>query len=89
LYLECEDLLALKRILERFSKLSGLKCNLEKTSIMRIGNSEGAIDPRILELGFQVVDECKLLGFKIKQNCSLSDSNFTDLKERVKKTVNF
>jgi Reverse transcriptase (RNA-dependent DNA polymerase) len=88
-YFEDEDLSALKTILDQFSKLSGLRCNFEKTSVMRIGNLDGAIDPRIASLGFQIVDEVKLLGFNIQQNTSLALSNFQILLEKVKKTVNF
>jgi hypothetical protein len=39
--LEYADLYFLKKTLEKFSTLSGLKCNFEKTSIMRIGNLDG------------------------------------------------
>jgi Reverse transcriptase (RNA-dependent DNA polymerase) len=88
-YFAFEDLSALKTILLNFTKLSGLKCNYDKTSVMRIANLEEPIDPRILDLGFQIVDECKLLGFKISQNATLSNSNALDLKEKVQKTVKF
>jgi hypothetical protein len=67
-YLRFEDIFSLKVILERFSKLSGLKCNYEKTSIMRIGDLPGEIYQRIIDLGFQIVDNCKLLGFNFSQN---------------------
>jgi exonuclease III len=84
-----EDLWSLKNILEKFSKLSGLKCNFEKTSIMRVGNLEGDTDPRILELGFEIVDECKLLGYIIEQNGNLTSKNGQKTLEKVQKTINF
>jgi hypothetical protein len=86
---EFEDLAALKSILEQFSKISGLKCNFEKTSIMRIGNLEGDVDPRIQTLGFSIVEECKLLGFKFSQNQNIAELNFADLREKIRKTANF
>jgi Reverse transcriptase (RNA-dependent DNA polymerase) len=67
-YFAYEDLLSLKQILTDFSVLSGLKCNFEKTSIMRIGNIHTEIDPRILTLGFEITNNCKLLGFEIVNN---------------------
>jgi Reverse transcriptase (RNA-dependent DNA polymerase) len=71
-YLRFEDIFSLKVILERFSKISGLKCNYEKTSIMRIGDLTGEIDQRIIDLGFQIVDNCKLLGLNFSQNIDLA-----------------
>jgi hypothetical protein len=44
-FFECEDLAALKNNLIKYEILSGLKCNFEKTVIVRIGNTEGNPDP--------------------------------------------
>jgi hypothetical protein len=44
---------------------SGLCINVEKTTIMRIGNREPMLDPRIPALGFTFVDGMKVLGFEI------------------------
>jgi len=65
---EYESLAELKRILEEFRQISGLKCNFEKTSILRIGNTDNDIDERILNLGFEIVDRIKLLGFYLTKN---------------------
>jgi hypothetical protein len=51
-FFEYPDLAALKENLENFSKLSGLKCNFDKTVIVRIGEINSPPDPRIFELGF-------------------------------------
>ncbi len=45
--LKLDSLAKLKKILEAFRILSGLSCNVEKTSVMRIGNLEGEVDPEI------------------------------------------
>jgi hypothetical protein len=58
-----DSLAALKNILVDFASLSGLKCNMEKTSIMQIGNIIPVPD-RIRELGFSLCDETKILGMK-------------------------
>ncbi len=51
---ELESLSALKRILIEFGKFSGLKCNVDKTVLMQIGNR---IPPsqEIMDLGFTLV----------------------------------
>jgi len=54
--LEYGSLLALKNILEQFSRISGLVCNIEKTCLLRLGTVTGAVDPQILELRFTFVD---------------------------------
>jgi hypothetical protein len=87
-YFEYSDLAALKNNLENFRILSGLKCNLEKTVIVRIGNRESVPDPRIANLGFTVEDECKLLGFAVRGGEDTYAKNFQLLKEKVKKTIN-
>jgi Reverse transcriptase (RNA-dependent DNA polymerase) len=86
-FLRFEDIFSLKVILERFSKISGLKCNYEKTSIMRIGDLTGEIDQRIIDLGFQIVDNCKLLGFNFSQKLDLAETNKSELKEKIQKKI--
>jgi hypothetical protein len=87
-YLEYSDLAAFKKNLENFRNLSGLKCNLEKTVIVRIGDRESEPDPRIANLGFTVEDECKLLGFTVSGGEETYVKNFHNLKDKVKKTIN-
>jgi hypothetical protein len=56
---------------------------------VRIGNLDGEVDRRILDLGFEIVDNCKLLGFKFSNRDSLADSNAPQLIEKIKNTVRF
>jgi hypothetical protein len=84
-YFEYEDLRALKNNLVDFEKLSGLKCNFDKTVIMRIGDLTGPIDPRITNLGFAIAEEVKLLGFTITQKHDIYSSNYENLLAKVKK----
>jgi hypothetical protein len=88
-FLDFNDISALKQILTDFAALSGLKCNFDKTSIMRIGNIEGEIDQQILDLGFQVVDSCTLLGFKFSNQVGLALSNETELINKVTNSFRF
>ena len=58
-------LTGLKDILTEFAVISGLKCNLEKTCIMKIGPTNQDEWDQIVELGFSVVDTMKILGFSL------------------------
>jgi len=81
--LEYESLLALKNILESFSKISGLVCNVEKTWVLRVGNVAGPVDPRILGLGFTFVDSITILGFRISNRDTLIIDNFEPIIEKL------
>ena len=65
--LDFESLAKVKKILEDFGKLSGLECNIEKTTLMQIG-SVGEIQDDIKSLGFTVANEVTILGLKIKND---------------------
>ncbi len=54
--LEYETILRIKTILEQFGSLSGLLCNVEKTTLLPIGQNL-QIDNRIRDLGFIIVDK--------------------------------
>jgi hypothetical protein len=56
---------------------------------MRIGNLDGEIDQQILDLGFQVVDSCTLLGFKFSNRIGLALSNETDLVNKISNSLRF
>jgi hypothetical protein len=88
-YCEYSDLYALKSILESFAAISGLKCNFEKTTVVRIGDCTSDIDPRIHELGFDFSSSCKLLGFQVTNNGDLHTENLNSLKKKVTNTINF
>jgi len=81
--LEYESLLALKNIVERLSRVSGLVCNAEKTCVLQIGNDTGPVDPRIFDLGFTFVNSITILGFKISNRDSLLIDNFEPIIEKV------
>jgi hypothetical protein len=56
---------------------------------MRIGNIDGEIDQQILDIGFQVVDSCTLLGFKFSNQFGLALSNEKDLINKVTNSLRF
>jgi hypothetical protein len=61
------SLTKLKVNLTSFEKLSGLDCNVEKTNILCIGPGSNN-DDDILEHGFAVKENLKVLGMKISNN---------------------
>ncbi len=87
--LKLESLAKLKEILESFRTLSGLSCNVEKTSVMRIGNLDGEVDQDIINLGFSFVNDMILLGFKLSNTESLEEINFLSVLEKIQNTVRF
>ncbi len=64
-----------RNILADFQYLSGLACNVEKTTLMQFGSNE-PVPQNILNLGFDVKSEVKLLGLKIQSNCSNYTAKF-------------
>jgi hypothetical protein len=85
---ELESLSTLKRILIEFGTFSGLKCNVDKTVLMQIGNR---IQPsqEITDLSFTLVDEIKILGMRIDHSLENLDDNFVEIGETIRKTVNY
>jgi hypothetical protein len=65
--MERESLARIRDILTDFHLISGLTCNIEKTIIMQFG-SDAPVPDNIVELGFEVQNEIKLLGLKIKKH---------------------
>ncbi len=79
-------LLALKTCLEDFGAFSGLKCNIEKTVLMQVGNKT-AITPEIASLGFSFSDSIKILGMDIDSDISRLDSNFERTAVSIDKSI--
>ena len=83
------NLLALKRILEEFRILSGLKTNIEKSAVLRIGKTSADIPNEILEVGFDIKDQITLLGFQVSNNDDIVEVNFESAIEKILKIVRF
>ena len=59
-----ESLNAIKSALDVFASLSGLTCNVEKSTLLIVG-LQGPVPNTIVNLGFKVVNNFKILGFTI------------------------
>jgi hypothetical protein len=79
---ELESLAALKRIPLEFGTFSGLQCNVNKTVLMQIGNRVPPTQD-ILDLGFTLVDEIKILGMKIDLSIINLDENFETIHASI------
>jgi hypothetical protein len=82
------NLLNLKTILEDFAGISGLRCNLDKTSVLLIGSSQDVPDD-IATLGFTFSDKIKVLGMDISRNPDDWDQNFVRILTGINKKIEF
>jgi hypothetical protein len=62
--------------MDEFYKISGLRCNIEKTSVMFIGPDIAEEQIKIRDLGFAVCDKIKCLGFVIDRCGGDMSDNF-------------
>ena len=82
------SLARIRDILEEFHIISGLSCNVEKTTLMQFGSND-PVPIDIVDLGFDIQNEIKLLGLKIKNNCSDYSISKNDLEEKVQSQIRF
>jgi hypothetical protein len=80
----------IKLILENFAIISGLRCNMDKSTIMLMGFAPNeAIPDWITNSGFKTVNETHALGCVISTNSSDFSSNFNKVEEKIAKTKRF
>jgi len=85
--MDYNSLLRIKSILQDFHALSGLECNVDKTTLMQIGSLE-PISPQIGALGFDIQNEVKLLGLKIKNNGNY-DASIDNIELSISSQIRF
>jgi hypothetical protein len=77
-----QGLYKLKQILEDFSKISGLKCNFDKTCVIPINC--GANDRELIsQVGFKIVENVTLLGFRLDENGPMTEIIFQDVYRKI------
>jgi len=79
---------SIKKILDDFAIISGLKCNIEKTSLLQIGSASLATE-EILALGFTIVDSIKVLGMDFKNSVTSLTDNFVHIMEKIRSSTAF
>jgi hypothetical protein len=70
-----------------FGRISGLRTNVEKSTMMRIGNQTEPMDPRILDLGFVMVENMKILGFEVDNRAERLGENFDKVIRKMRQIV--
>ncbi len=83
--LEYESLLRVKHILEHFGNMSGLRCNVEKTNLLPLGENIN-VDDRIHELGFNIVNKLTVLGLEVDRN-GVTDNNFSRISDKINSLI--
>jgi hypothetical protein len=83
-----ESLSALKKVVEDFAIISGLKSNAEKTTLLQIG-SVTPLPNDVLELGFNVVEDVTLLGMRFDRDLTTLTSHFNDVLGKVQRIREF
>ena len=83
-----EGLAAICEILENFASFSGLRCNMEKSAIMYVGDN-GPPPPFLAEFEFSIVDNFKLLGIDINKNNENLSNCHTVTILRLTRIINF
>jgi exonuclease III len=85
--MDFSSLSRIKVILSEFFLLSGLECNVEKTTLMPI--IPGPVSQEIRSLGFEVKNNLTILGMVIKNNGDYIKENGENITEKIQKQVNF
>ena len=75
------------KYIQHFHKISGLACNIDKTSIIPIGRNSDKKDKICEDLNMVWEDTFTILGFEIDNKLEKLDTNFTKVKERIKALI--
>jgi hypothetical protein len=75
----------IKNILEEFGSMSGLLCNVDKTTLLPIGPN-GQLDDRILHTGFVLVDKVTILGLELNSD-GVTNKNFQCILDKIKAII--
>ncbi len=78
------SLLRVKLILEIFGNLSGLECNVEKTTVMCINSN---VPDFVQELGFTAVNSVTILGLEIEGDSGLFNNSFENICVKIQKNI--
>jgi hypothetical protein len=79
-----EAIAGITDILLTFEAISGLKCNVNKSVILRVGMGREPVPDFLINGGFPVVNNVTILGVKITNNfCDLTD-NFADRIKNIR-----
>ena len=75
------------KYIQHFHKISGLACNLDKTSVIPIGKQSNKNDQICKDLKMVWDDKFTILGFDIDNKLQKLDTNFEKTKEKIKSLI--
>jgi hypothetical protein len=85
---EANNLNYVKQVLLDFGAVSGLETNVDKTTVMPIGNLNTPVEQEIIDLGFAMCTEMKILGITVNNRGSNLDQNFESIITKVRYLAN-
>ncbi len=85
---EANNLNYVKQVLLDFGAVSGLETNVDKTTVMPIGNLNAPVEQEIIDLGFAMCTEMKILGITVNNRGSNLDQNFESIITKVRYLAN-
>jgi hypothetical protein len=83
---ESASLIRIRGILDDFGKVSGLRCNYDKTTVMPVGILNNV---NIDTAGFSVSNRIKLLGLSLSAGLDTFDNAFTEIREKINRLILF
>jgi exonuclease III len=78
-----ETITEIVNVLTEFGQISGLECNVQKSHILPIGHLP-VTTAEIRSLGFEIVDEMTVLGFKVSNNAEFISANTNKIVDKLR-----
>jgi hypothetical protein len=72
----------LRKVLDDFGKLSGLECNVDKTTLLQVG-TDTPIPQGIPDLGFSIVEKVTILGLNIVGCGADTTDSLTNIQQKL------
>jgi hypothetical protein len=85
--MDVSSLTRIKNILKKFGEMSGLECNVEKTTLLPLTTEPVPVN--ISNLGFEIKDEITILGMILNNKGDFLEKNANVFTEKICKQNNF
>ena len=77
-----------KHILEEYTEISGLECNVEKSFLIQIGSND-QVSEEIPALNFTIATKITILGLTIEGDSNRFTDSIKNIKDRIREKINF
>jgi Reverse transcriptase (RNA-dependent DNA polymerase) len=85
--MDVSSLTRIKNILKKFGEMSGLECNVEKTTLLPLTTEPVPVN--ITNLGFEIKDEFTILGMLLNNKGDFLEKNANVITEKICRQINF